>query len=298
MQAILSQVEQQLAFNAGKNLLCEAKNSTFGFLDFSEQAVKELAKVETSQTEEIIRMTTAKVLDQLYQTNQYYHFEQAVQSTLEQIYRQLFAEVRNALTNKTQDWEKLEKRHYLKLQTWLKQSNPFACQIYPDTQPLISQSIVCAEYTPETQMSILCLSLPILIEPILNVGCGKNALLVRYLQNQGFDVYGLDRSVPPASYLNQLDWLHFTFQPDVWGTVISHLGFSNHFVHHHLRQDGDYLAYAQKYMEILRSLKKGGSFHYAPDLSFIETYLNPAEFTIHHHPIIKTTYKATRIIKK
>jgi hypothetical protein len=51
------------------------------------------------------------------------------------------------------------------------------------------------------------------------------------------------------------------------------MAFSNHFIHHNLRADGDFEIYAKKYMEILKSLKLGGRFIYAPSLSFMEEIL-------------------------
>jgi hypothetical protein len=54
---------------------------------------------------------------------------------------------------------------------------------------------------------------------------------------------------------------------------MSNLSFALHFTNHNLREDGDYIAYSKKYMEILNSLKINGSFYYAPSLPFIETYL-------------------------
>lgn len=59
-----------------------------------------------------------------------------------------------------------------------------------------------------------------------------------------------------------------------WGTIVSNLGFSNHFNHHNLREDGNFIKYAKTYMNILYSLKPGECFHYAPDLPFIEKYLD------------------------
>jgi hypothetical protein len=69
------------------------------------------------------------------------------------------------------------------------------------------------------------------------------------------------------------------------GTITSNLGFSNHFNHHHLRKDGHFIEYAKTFMDILNSLKIGGSFYYAPDLPFIEKYLDRVKYRIKTHNI-------------
>ena len=89
--------------------------------------------------------------------------------------------------------------------------------------------------------------------------------------------------------------MDFSFVPGHWGTIISNLGFSNHFRHHHLRNDGDYLDYARKYMEILQSLKPGGAFYYAPDLPFIESYLDPQKYRITKREIPRTGFFSVKI---
>lgn len=123
-------------------------------------------------------------------------------------------------------------------------------------------------------MRLLGIYLSKVKQPVLDIGCGQQANLVHFLRKNDIVVYGLDRNVQNLNNkIYQVDWLEYTYVPDTWGTVISHMAFSNHFMHHHLRPDGDYEKYATKYMEILKSLKIGGSFIYAPGLSFMEEIL-------------------------
>ena len=76
------------------------------------------------------------------------------------------------------------------------------------------------------------------------------------------------------------DWLEYDYGEEKWGTIISNLSFSNHFNHHNLRENGNYIEYGKTYMNILYSLKIDGSFHYAPDLPFIEKYLDGNQFEL------------------
>jgi len=60
----------------------------------------------------------------------------------------------------------------------------------------------------------------------------------------------------------------------------------------------DYVSYAKKYMEILHSLKFGGYFYYAPDLPFIEQFLDDKEFQINNFEIENLEYESTIIKRK
>jgi len=129
-------------------------------------------------------------------------------------------------------------------------------------------------------MTVLKIDLKDMMEPVLDIGCGKQGHFVNYLCKQGIEATGIDRFSISGCNLVKADWLEYNYGMDIWGTVISHLGFSNHFKHHHLREDGNYIEYARKYMQILKSLKIGGRFHYAPDLPFMEIYLDKRQFQI------------------
>lgn len=111
------------------------------------------------------------------------------------------------------------------------------------------------------------------------------------------EAYGIDRFSENSDMLHNADWLEYDYGKSRWGTIISNLGFSNHFYHNHLRKDGDYVLYAKKYMDILQSLKPGGCFHYAPALPFIEQFLNDKEYQVSNFEIEGLDYKAS-IVKR
>jgi SAM-dependent methyltransferase len=136
--------------------------------------------------------------------------------------------------------------------------------------------VVCASYDPELQLRVLGLEAASLAEPILDLGCGREARLVRHLRALGKDARGVDRVAEPGEGVSRGDWLVWPVSPSSLGTLVSHLGFSLHFLHHHLRADGDPARHARRYMELLRALRPGGTFAYAPGLPFVETHL-PAD---------------------
>jgi hypothetical protein len=56
------------------------------------------------------------------------------------------------------------------------------------------REVVCAEYRPELQLQLLKLAVSSLAAPVLDIGCGESAALVRFLRAQGVPAWGLDRS--------------------------------------------------------------------------------------------------------
>ena len=150
---------------------------------------------------------------------------------------------------------------------------------------IILKKAVCSEYSPEFQLEILGISLADLMPPVLDLGCGITGQLVKYLNAQGISTTGVDRLVDSEEHLFEADWLQMDFQPQSWGTVISHMAFSNHFLFHHRYKHGHPEKYARRYMQILASLQVGGAFYYSPGLPFIERLLPAAAYSVHRREI-------------
>jgi hypothetical protein len=138
----------------------------------------------------------------------------------------------------------------------------------------------CSEYSPVFQLAVLGVSLEEIREPVLDIGCGYKGDLVKYLLSRGIEAYGFDRIVEEDRMLENADWLKKEYGVSRWGTVISHLAFSNHFYRAHFKKSESYIAYSKKYIEILSSLKKDGIFVYAPGLPFIECFLDNDKYDI------------------
>ena len=149
--------------------------------------------------------------------------------------------------------------------------------------PGVEQRTTCAEYSAELQLEVLGLSLDDLVEPVLDVGCGEQALLVRWLAARGVEAFGLDRNARGARVIRG-DFLEFEFGVNRFGTIVSHQAFSLHFLRHHLAPGDDVRSYALAYRAILGSLRKTGRFVYAPGLPFLERLL-PAPFLVERTPL-------------
>ena len=146
------------------------------------------------------------------------------------------------------------------------------------------REVTSASYSPELQLAVLGLSSAALHEPILDVGCGDGRL-VRFLRDAGKDARGLDRAPPREAHFVPGDWLGFDYGEARWGTVVSHLGFSLHFVHQEMKSSDLAFDYARAYMRIVRSLAPGGTFAYVPGLPFIEAMLPAAKLRVARVPL-------------
>ena len=136
-------------------------------------------------------------------------------------------------------------------------------------------AVICSEYSAALQLEILGLQPQTLQGPVLDVGCGEQALLVQALREAGVDAFGIDPLAQAPGAL-AMDWHACDFGRQNWGTILSHQAFSLHFLHHHLLHEDKARVCAQTYMRMLQALRPGGVLAYAPGLPFIEAIL-PAD---------------------
>ncbi|NLH48742.1 MAG: class I SAM-dependent methyltransferase [Myxococcales bacterium] len=202
--------------------------------------------------------------------NQFLVLDVATDAKLDELLRRFAADFRAALHSAPETLPNALRRLRFSLAEAIRQPG----------QAASPPAVVCAEYSLSSQLRILGLSIAELAEPILDLGCGEHAELVRELQRQGKQAFGIDRVAGRIPGVMSADWFAKNFGNDTWGTIVSHLGFSLQFLHQHLQPGGDGARYAHKYMEILRSLKTGGIFVYAPGLPFVEDFLPAAQYRV------------------
>lgn len=285
-------IDRQISCNRGKNLFSNQCKRTLELEESFYSFFMQIDEIEDVQFKKLLDYTVNQVITELCRINQYYNFDFNSKSELKNIYSDFIIALKankKSIPDMVEDHERI-------LKSWLYKTNPFSYSIYKNKEAFIDP-ITCSEYSAQIQLSVLRIDINKLKNPILDIGCGKNAYLVEYLRNKGYDCYGIDRFCNSNPYISDMNWLEYDYEEGKWGTIISNLGFSNHFVHHHLREDGNYIDYAKTYMKILRSLKYEGTFYYAPDLSFIENLLDRKEYLIDNYCIDNIGYSAT-IIKK
>ena len=292
MDRFTENIDNQIEFNQGKNIFLDNLD-IFQFANETVKVISDIDRLNPDSKQSLIDYATDKAIEEFCRVNQYYAFDLKTKNNLRKIYSDLFENIQT----KTNSVEEISEKHYKKLRSWLKENNSFAEKIYQNGDEKLSP-VACSEFTPKLQIDILQIDIKHLIQPVLDIGCGINGHLVNYLKNQGIEVYGIDRFKFSTTNLITADWLEYDYGTEKWGTVVSNLGFSNHFHHHNLREDGNFIEYGKTYMNILNSLKVGGCFHYAPDLPFIEKYLDNKQFDLRKYEINEYDFKTTIIIKK
>jgi hypothetical protein len=272
-------IQQQIESNNHLNLLYRGQKLLFVFSDAIKDLIGKVVNNELGENEisELIEFACQTSLLSFYNINQYFQFDQQAELELKTVYRQLVNEVKKS---RSADLNDLSRKHFSNLQKWFIKKQPDAFFLFPSEMPKINSKVICAEYSAHLQLKILGINISSLQEPILDIGCGREHQLVNYLRQKGLNAFGIDRNAESKENIQGISWFDFNFEKDHWGTIISHLGFTNHFLHQHSKQYGSHQRFAYTFIEILQSLKTGGRFYYAPGLPFIETFLNPDEYAI------------------
>lgn len=290
MNLFRENIEKQFTFSQGRNLFHSGSIKESHFIPGTLNAIEKLAELDAVSENVLIDYTTNRALEEFCSMNQYYTFDAQSKKSLRNLYTGLFSAIRN----NPSELASLAEWHITNLKNWLSETNPFAAKLYESKAEII-EPVACSEYSPELQINILHIEAEQFTEPVLDIGCGKHGKLVNYLRGLGIEAFGIDRFVKDGLYLTNSDWMTFEYGTKKWGTITSNLGFSNHFNHHHLRNDGSFIAYAKKYMDILNSLKLGGSFHYAPDLPFIEQYLDTEKYLVSKRIVGEENFSSVKI---
>ncbi len=285
-------IDIQIEFNQRKNLFHKKFNETLNFTEPTMTAIQNIGSIAPDDLSVLIDYITEKVLQEFCRVNQYYSFQENDKADLKKLYWNLYQDI----IEKKKTVEAISQAHYENLKMWLAKTNPFSQAMYQEKEAVL-KPVACSEYSAFLQKNILHLNDVQLLEPILDIGCGQEGNLVKYLRENAFECYGIDRFAGQSHFLKKADWLHVDYGIEKWGTIVSNLGFSNHFMHNHVREDGKFIEYAKKYMEILKSLQIGGCFCYAPDLPFIERYLDENIYSIKKYDIENVPFKTT-IVKR
>lgn len=283
-------IDKQFEYNQGKNLFYKGILNSLRFSPETLNAIEKIDTINSDSENLLIDYLTNRAVQELCKINQYYTFDKLAKSILRNLYVDLFTNIKNRKSS----IDSIAEKHYDNLIKWLQETNSFAEKIYNSKGEMI-ESVACSEYSTDLQIDILQIDIDQIIEPVLDIGCGREGNLVLSLRQKGIDAYGFDRFAFDNPFLSNSDWFDYKFEKDKWGTITSNLGFSNHFQHHHFRNDGNFVDFAKKFMEILNSLKKGGSFHYAPDLPFIEQYLDNDKYRLIKRTIGNYDFKSTKI---
>ena len=224
------------------------------------------------------------------QKNQFISFSMIDDLLLVQVYRRLMDGIAfivgsaQSVNQLDELFQKNLRQHFLSLRAFTHRFLANDTSLAPVEQ-FIFKEPVCREYSSSLQLEMLAVDETQLKEPILDIGCGQNGHLVNYLRKKGHAAFGVDRACPSSRNFENADWLNLDLQENHWGSILSHMAFSNHFLFHHVYKHGQPGQYAKQFMKILSALKAGGSFYYTPGLPFIESLLPNSQYTCQRRPI-------------
>lgn len=247
----------------------------------------------------MINSIVKRVLPIFTGVNQFIYFTENDENTLKALYYATFLKIMQCAVQQRLTVAVLGvlfREHYEQLRQFLIVTNGAELfkryYVEPDLFPVVN-----ANYSAAFQLELLGIDPADLREPVIDVGCGTESYLVKYLETRGCEVYGIDRDAVFGECILASDWFNFDFTSRKWGTIISHMAFSNHFYHHHIRKDGNFIGYAKKYYEMLSALDYGGSFIYTPSLPFIEQALSSNRQYLIAHKTFTHNKKEARISK-
>lgn len=268
---------RQLSVNALKNLLYKNPSDLMEqdeeFIRFLEKSTRGFSKLpDEKELSEVVN----GMLQTLYEVNQYVHVDEQSRTELASIYISTWRAVQTGMDIRTT----LNEVHYPRLKDWL-------AGLYPPEflEPLGESRkighVVCEEYSPQLQLEIFRLDLAGIHEPVLDVGCGKEARLVRHLRNLGIDTYGFDRmAAGNDEFVCRSDWFEYPYHEKRWGTILSNMAFSNHLNYAFQNHMPDFERYLGLFLQILTAIQPGGCILYAPSLPFIERRLDKHLYSI------------------
>ena len=285
-------IDRQFSLNRGKNVFFNGNGAKLELDESFHTFLEGIHTIPGDLLEALLDYAVNQAVIELSKLNQYYNFSSADKIALRGIYSDFVI----AVKKREQSIREIHANHAVVFRSWLYKANPFSLVQYRSEGEVL-EPVSCFEYDAELQTAIFKMDLATLTNPVLDIGCGEHAGLVEYLRSKGFDCFGLDRFDSALPNIANENWLEYDYGKGKWGTIVSNLGFSNHFVHHHIREDGNFIDYAKTYMRILNSLTKGGTFFYAPHLPFIEELLDQTTYHTETHVIhnVHSAAKVTRI---
>jgi len=287
-------ISEQLALNHQSNLLyCDVKQAfevDDGFLSMLKN-LKQKRDLDFSETRinELIDFAVQKLIEKVYDINQFIHISNEKQQEATSIYRDTL----EAMVA-TDDIETvLYDFHYPRLSLWLYDLYPSHFVDVLKDIPTLGK-VVCEEYSPEFQCKILGLDPKQLMQPVMDIGCGKNGNLVRFLLKSRIRACGIDRiAVMNEPVISRQDWFDLDMNESEWGTIISNIALSNHIIYVSKNDPSLFQKYKKMLKRLVNSLKPGGTFIYAPGTPVIEGEIDRFEFSVINRPISETFYTTT-----
>lgn len=253
-----------------ENLILNKKNTEYKESFENDYREKIINEMNTEKYNKVMEKLSKSFLTNLVKGTESKKITKEDCNNILEIYHKLIENI----SDFNKDYERIALEHFTEVRNFI---NEF-------TLKKDEQESKDTGYTPEFILDILDVKEYELKGKSLDIGCGKNGTLVKYLVSKGMDAYGLDMECKDTNRLEQEDWLQKDYEEKSYDLITSNLSFTKHFneVNKEEQNDEECIEYAQAYMKILNSLKIGGKWHYVPSVTFIEEFLPEDKFEVNN----------------
>lgn len=250
-----------------ENLILNKRNTEFKDSFENDYREKIINAMNTDEYKKVMDKLSKSFLTNLAKGTNGKKFTKEDCNKILEIYHRLIENISNFEKN----YERIALEHFTEVRNFI---NEFTSR----KEDEVSNS----SYSPELILKILDIKDSDLKGKALDIGCGKNGELVKYLKTKGLDAYGIDMECEDSEILEQEDWLIKDYPKDTYDLITSNLTFTKYFndANSEEQNDEECIEYAQSYMKILNSLKIGGKWHYVPSVTFIEELLPEDKFEV------------------
>lgn len=246
------------------------KEDSISVLGQAEEREKIINGLSDEDYNKLIEMLSKNFMEQFIKGDNSIKFSKHDTFHILELYENLIKDISNETLNEMQ----ITKSHFNRVKNIIERLGKDECSCNHN------EDVKILGYSPAFILDILGVSEEEIKGKVLDIGCRKDAVLVKYLRNKNIDAYGIDINVIENDYLENEDWLEKDFGEMEYDFIFSNLSFTKYFLKNHLSDEGDYVEYATTFMRILNSLKIGGRFYYVPSVDFFEELLPEDRFEV------------------
>ena len=290
MSKVSKALQRQLNLNEGKNLLHAEVGHLLEMDEIFLAALEELVsnpkeQVSSDKLESLAENAAASFASKIYTVNQYIQIDRHARESLKRIYIESWQK----LVETQQIESTIRNHHYPRIKAFVE-------AVYPESLSSGLRSAIelgrvpSSEYSAELQTGVLRLEPKTLKEPILDIGCGAEGNLVRFMRSQKLEAYGIDRLIRnKTGYLIEADWFDYEYGLSKWGSIISNLSFTNHLAYALRHDHAKVPQYLRTFSKVLDSLSEGGTLTFAPAVDHLEKHIDRRQHRIEQWQISALT---------
>lgn len=261
--SIRADLARQMAVNARLNLLADGMSRHARFAPEFLRALRDWPDGPLPAVDRLSREVADAVADWAQEINQYVHADAASRRALAAIYEESGHGLQAVVRARRSPRQFLRDVHLPRVGTWVAGLYPRELREALASRRTVG-TVACHEYSASLQARVLRLHEGDLQGPLLDVGCGREAALVRHLRASGVHAWGCDRNAPAGEYFTRCDWFDYPFDHATWQCITAHLSIGNHWEHAEVHAPAGLARWQGLLRTMLAALRPGGALLVAP----------------------------------